>query len=183
MYQASFSSRLLPGERIIWTGQPSTGLLLTSRDTYLIPFSLVWFCFTVVWETAALTSTDADTFFVLWGAMFMGIGLYMVVGRFVSDAWIRSKTSYALTDQRVLIARSAPFAKFIAVNLARLSDVQLTERSDGTGTVRFGPQLAMTGARQGFGAWSPALDPVPQFLIITDARRVFDLVQHAAAKR
>ena len=182
MYLEAFSSRLLPGERIVWSGRPGKGIIITARDTFLIPFSLVWFGFTVFWESSVWNEEGAPSFFILWGAMFMTVGLYMVVGRFVGDAWVRSRTSYALTDQRVLIMRSAPITKFSSVSLARLPELELIERSNGRGTIRFGQQASMFGGRQSFGIWSPALDPVPQFLMIDDVRRVFDLAQQAAAK-
>ena len=181
MFQEAFNGRLLPGERILWSGQPGQGLLFTSRDTFLIPFSLVWFGFTVFWESQVTSQSEAPNFFVLWGAMFMCFGLYMVVGRFIVDAWLRRRINYAVTDQRVLIVRSAPFAKFVAVSLARLPEVQLSERGNGRGTIRFGQEVMMWG-RQGFGAWSPALDSTPQFLMIDNVRRVFDMIQQTGAK-
>lgn len=181
MFQEVFNGRLLPGERIIWSGQPGQGLLLTSRDWFLIPFSLAWFGFTVFWEFGVTSQSEAPDFFVLWGAMFMCIGLYMVVGRFIVDAWLRRRIQYAVTDQRVLIARSSPFAKFVAVSLARLPDVQLSERAGGRGTIRFGQDVVVWG-RQGFGAWSPAMDSTPQFLMIDGVRRVFDIIQETGSK-
>jgi hypothetical protein len=35
-------SRLLDGERILWSGKPGQGLLLIKRDFVLIPLSLYW---------------------------------------------------------------------------------------------------------------------------------------------
>ncbi len=43
----AFQGRLLNGERVVWEGQPAGGLLLSSRDTFLIPFSLFWCGFAV----------------------------------------------------------------------------------------------------------------------------------------
>lgn len=181
MFQEAFNGRLLPGERILWSGQPGQGLIFTSRDTFLIPFSLVWFGFSVFWEFGVTGQDETPVLFVLWGAMFMCVGLYLVVGRFIVDAWLRVRIEYAVTDQRVLIARSSPFAKFVAVSLARLPDVQLSERGNGWGTIRFGQDVVMWG-RQGFGTWSPALDSTPQFLMIANVRRVFDIIQKTGAK-
>ena len=49
MFQSDFKDRLLPGERILWTGRPGQGLMLTRNDMFLIPLSLMWFGFTVFW--------------------------------------------------------------------------------------------------------------------------------------
>jgi hypothetical protein len=37
---SDFADRLLKGERVIWPGQPGSGIILTARDWLLIPFSL-----------------------------------------------------------------------------------------------------------------------------------------------
>ena len=183
MFQSDFNDRLLPGERILWTGRPGQGLMLTRNDMFLIPLSLMWFGFTVFWTyEVTLGESAAPLFAQIWGGMFMLIGLHFVAGRFVVDAWVRRRIQYAVTDQRVLVNRSPPFGKFSAVSLAHLPEAQLNERSDRRGTIRFGPEMALFGRRQGLGTWSPALDATPQFLLIDDARRVFDIVQRAAAK-
>ena len=184
MIDDELRGRLLSGERIAWRGQPGRGLILTPRDAFLIPFSLIWCGFAIFWTIGA-TGIGAPGFFTLWGSMFIGIGLYFVAGRFAVDAWVRSRTFYAVTDQRILIARAAPFRKFTAINLAQLADVELVERASGRGTIRFGHEEPIWGFGRrggGWGGWSPALDPTPQFLAIDDVRRVFDLIQRASQK-
>jgi len=174
-----FAGRILPGERVVWSGQPKQGLMLTSRDILLIPFSLVWCGFAVFWTFSA-TSMGAPGFFDLFGLMFVSIGLYFVFGRFVFDAWVRRGLHYAVTNERILITRPAPFGRFTALKLGEWRDIDLNERADGRGTIRFGQPVAVWGNR-GMSAWSAALDPTPQFLGIEGARRVFDLVQRAQA--
>ena len=180
MVHDSFSGRLLPGERIIWSGPPGQGFILTQRDILLIPFSLLWCGFAVFWEASVLNGRGSSGFFIIWGAMFVCIGLYFVAGRFIVDAWVRRGMSYAVTDRRVLIVRSAPFSKFMAVSLAQIPDADINEHSNGRGTIRFG-QAASMWVRQNMGIWSPSLDATPQFLMIDDARRVFDIVQASKA--
>ena len=176
MQSEILAGRLLPGERVIWTGRPGQGLLFTSRDIFLVPFSLVWCGFAIFWTIGA-TDADAPGFLDLWGAMFVLIGLYFVAGRFVADAWMRNGLHYAVTDKRILIARPAPFGRFTAVSLAALPDIDLQERASGKGTIRFGQPALLWGGRQNMGLWSPAFDAAPQFLMIENARRVFDLIQ------
>ncbi len=179
----SFSGRLLAGERLLWTGRPSTGLLFTSRDFFLVPFSLIWLG--VVVSTFGSMFGHGENFqaagpmFILFPAVFLCVGLYVAFGRFAVDAWLRSATRYAVTDRRILIARSGPFSNFTALGLDRLPDTQLNEGGGGRGTIRFGSQTSLFGNR-GFGSWNPALDPTPQFLAIENVRDVFNIIQRQA---
>jgi hypothetical protein len=179
MNRGDFTGRLIDSERIVWSGRPSRGLLLTGRDFFLIPFSLLWGGFALFWEAMVLVRS-APGFFQLWGVPFVLFGLYLIAGRFIVDACLRANTSYAVTDRRVLIVRSG---KTISLDLDRLSEIQLAERRNGSGTLRFGPSAVYWGRTSGgFGYWSPALDPTPQFIAIADARSVFDLIQRTARR-
>jgi hypothetical protein len=182
--EADFQGRLLPGERLLWTGAPPPGLLLTSRDGFLIPFSLMWGGFAIFWEWGVVTGmgkgNQAPDFFMLWGVPFVLIGLYLIFGRFLFDAWVRGATSYAVTNQRVLILRSRPSFKFTAFALDRLPELSLNERADGRGTIRFQPGAsAWGGYNNSWSGWTPGLD-MAQFLLVPDARNVFDRIQKAA---
>ena len=124
---------------------------------------------------------ERPIFFKLFGALFVLIGLYIVAGRLLLDAWIRRGIYYAVTDKRVLILRSAPFSKFSALSLDQLPGVDLSERADGRGTIRFG-QAVPYWTESGFYGWTPSLDPVPQFIAIADARKLFDHIQRLRLK-
>lgn len=172
-----FPARLLDGERVLWTGRPGQGVRFTARDGLLIPFSLLWGGFAVFWETRVVAG-NAPFFFRLWGVPFALAGVYLILGRFFVDAWLRANTRYAITNRRILIVRSGTFGRLTSLDLDRLPDLQLTERADGSGTIRFGaPAPYLAG---GWAIWTPALDPVPQFIAIENAQRAFDQIQRAA---
>ena len=177
-----FAERLLRGEKVIWRGRPKQGLMLTRRDALLIPFSLVWGGFTIFWESTVLRMQNVPLFMALFGAVFVLIGLFLIIGRFFVDAWIRTGVFYALTDRRILILRSRPSMSFQAVSLERLPEATLNETSNGRGTIRFGPALSIWNNRAmgGFGAWVASLDPIPQFLAIDDVKKVFASLQERA---
>lgn len=175
MNGSDFPARLLDGEKILWLGRPGQGLLFTGRDCFLIPFSLLWCGFVIFWETMVVRS-NAPGFFKLWGVPFILAGLYLTVGRFAVDAWLRGKTRYALTSRRILIARSGAFGKVTSVSLDRLPEVQLTERADSRGTIRFGPPAPYCGWG-GWNSWTPASDATRQLIAIDDAQNVFDQIQ------
>jgi hypothetical protein len=172
---------LLPGERIRWSGQPARGIVFTTQDLFLVPFSLAWCGFAIFWTVMA-TSGGAPIFFALWGLMFVAVGCYFVVGRFAIDAWLRSRTHYVVTDRRILIERAPPFSASVAIGLAQLPNLTLREGRNGRGTIRFGSSSSAFGNRS-FGVWSPSLDPTPQFIAIEDVRSVFNLIQRQADDR
>src|SRR5580704_8775894 len=171
--------RLLTGERIVWSGRPAQGLLFSGRDWLLVPFSLLWGGFAIFWEGSVLVM-NGPIIMQLWGVPFVLIGLYLVIGRFILDAWIRSGMQYAVTNRRILISRSGPFGKFTAVSLDRLPDASISESAGGRGTIRFGEPAPLWGRRNSFASWTPSLDPTPQFIGIEDARNVFDQIQRAS---
>jgi hypothetical protein len=181
MDTSNFHGRLLKGEKIVWWGQPAQGLLLTSRDWLLVPISLLWGGFVIFWETSVL-SVNAPIFMKLWGVPFVLIGLYLVGGRFLLDAWIRHGIYYAVTNQRVLILRSRPSSKFSAMSFDQLPVVNLSEGAGGRGTIRFGQEAPYFAGRS-FSSWTPSLDSTPQFIAIEDALGVFDHIQRAVATR
>lgn len=181
-----FTGYLMPGENLIWWGQPRQGFMLSCRDVFLIPFSLLWGGFALFWE-ATVVRSGGPFFFRIWGVPFVLMGLYMIAGRFVTDVWVRRNMLYALTDQRVLIVRRRPSFKFTALNIDQLPSAELEEAGDGRGTIRFGASSLFgafaVSSRGGFGIWSPALDPTPQLLGIEDVRNVFNQIQKLIALR
>ncbi len=183
MSSSALKAKLMPGERILWDGRPAQGLLFTGRDLLLIPFSIVWLGFIVFWLWNVI-SQGAPIFFYIWGSLFLVFGMLFLVGRFVLDAQLRSRTIYAVSDQRILILRSAPFAKFTSIDLDRLLEVNLEGDGRSRGHIRFGPSTSLIGSRS-FSTWVPSLDPVPQFLGIVAPSTIFELITKAsrAARR
>jgi hypothetical protein len=170
-------SRLFAGEKLLWSGQPWQGLfLLRANDLFLVPFSLIWAGFAIAIPGQMLFRGGfVPPFpFLLVGLLFPLIGVYFALGRFLIDAWLRSATSYAVTSQRVLIERSGPFRSNKSLDIDRLPALELLERGDGSGTIRFGTTSWFMGNRMGM--WSPSTDPVPQFLRIDNVRNVYELI-------
>jgi hypothetical protein len=180
-----FQPYLFTGERILWSGQPKQGLALSRSDLFAIPFSLMWGGFAIFWNYGVWTdfpNTGAgdDWFFKLWGLPFLAIGLYMIVGRFFYDAWVRNRTYYAVTSERVLILRTSPTAKLTSRDIPSLPMFELTEHRDGTGTIIFDSEdvgYSWYGRNRGFGWLQPA-SANAQFFQIDNPRRVYELIRN-----
>jgi hypothetical protein len=160
--------------------------VLNGRDTFLIPFSLIWGGFAIFWNAMVwLAPFDAKSggggspiwFFKLWGLPFLVLGLYLIAGRFFHDAHIRRKLFYAVTEQRVLVLRGS---KITSLDIRRLPRLELSEHRDGTGTIAFEASNNMWGGPRGFSWWLPALGSATQFFRIQDPRKVYELIRNQA---
>jgi len=175
--EREITRQLEPGERLLWSGSPREGLVLRPSDAFLIPFSLMWGGFAIVWEFMAFRS-GAPFFFPLWGVPFVLVGLYLIVGRFFVDAAMRSRTAYGLTDRRILIIAGLFSRSIKSVALKTLTDITLTERRDRSGTISFGPLSSV--ARFYGGSWPGASATLPPcFELIPGAKEVHARIRQA----
>ncbi|TBX19589.1 hypothetical protein [Nioella sediminis] len=109
----SWQGILAPDEAILWQGQPHTainwrGLInpLTLMGVFFTGFSLFWIG--MAYAMTANTSVPFPfSFFPLFGLPFLAVGLWMLGGRLLLDAWLRGRTWYTLTNQTAFIARNA----------------------------------------------------------------------------
>jgi hypothetical protein len=167
-----------PGEHLLWSGQPRTGIRLRAQDAFLIPFSMFWCGFAIFWETSVVR-TGAPFFFMLWGVPFVLFGLYFVFGRFLTDARGRARTYYGVTNERILIVSGILTRQTKSLQLRTLADVSLTQRGDGSGTITFGSAPYINtffpaGSWPGAGRYAP-----PSFDLIERAKDVYDIIRKA----
>jgi hypothetical protein len=174
----SIQRQLDPGERVLWTAQPKQGVLLRSSDAFMIPFSLLWGGFAFFWEWSVIHS-GAPLLFVLWGIPFVFMGIYIVVGRFFVESLQRSKTHYAVTNERVLIVDGLRKKTVRNVPLSGLTDISLSEHANGTGTITFGPNPLPVMFRS-LSAWPGMRERLGlHFDVVPDAKAVFDLIRNS----
>lgn len=173
------TSQLLPGEHLLWKGQPSMGLILRPIEALLIPFSILWGGFAIFWN-ASVWTTDAPFFFKLFGLPFLLAGAYITIGRFLIDMRLRGRLVYLVTDRRIVIAKNARGASVRSVDIRRLPALELSERPDGSGTIRFGSGGNWFSGNN-FGIWQPTFDSTPQFIHIPHVRQVYELIHRQAS--
>ena len=172
-----FRGELDTGERIIWSGQPKQGLMLRASDAVMIPFTLLWGGFAIFWESTVLSS-GAPFFFRLWGIPFVLVGLYIIFGRFFFDSAQRSKTYYALTNERVIIISGVFTQNTKTLNIKKLPEINISTKSDGSGTITFGASHPMAWMYSGSGFPNTGrYNIAPSFEMINDAKIVYQHIK------
>lgn len=170
-------------EKLIWCGRPKQGTVFRRSDVYMIPFSLLWGGFAIFWEIMAISIPNEKAgaiaiVFPLLGIPFVVVGLYIIFGRFIHDAKNRAKTFYGITNQRVIIV-SGLFSKGVkSLNIKTLTDLSLSEKSDGSGTIIFGQENPWALL---FGAGSfPGItgSNTPKFELIQSAKNVYNKIRN-----
>jgi hypothetical protein len=176
---AEFQPYLGSGERILWTERPARGISLRPADLFLIPFSMMWLGFAGFWEWSVVRM-GADPFMLVFGAAFFLFGFAVMVGRFFADAWIRSRTIYALTGHRALVLRRAWSERLLTERLP--AKVTLQRNGRGGGSLVFGggawsPFDFASGMCAGF--WVPSLADRVQFIGLPDVMEPYRLATGA----
>lgn len=120
---------LVEGEEVLSLRHPQQGLIFRKRDIPISAFMLVWTSFAAFWTIGA---TAMGGPFGLFGLPFLGVGLYMLLGRHFMNAKKRKDTVYALTNHRLLIKAAGSLTSLPLENLA---SINLTESGDDGGTI------------------------------------------------
>ena len=192
------------GESLLWSGQPRKGIVFRGSDVFMIPFSIMWGGFAIFFAASVLFSTRHDggspVFVgVLFAIPFVLIGLYMMFGRFIVEAVQRQHTCYGVTDHRAIIVtgladqRPAPDVGLVtalvatlsprrvkSLDLRTMSNVSMTERSGGSGTITFGPENPYQLAGMG---WSGIGTATPSFDMVEQVKSVYALIRDAQQNR
>ncbi len=144
--ETEFQSDLIPGEKIYWSGQPDPSVIFTVADSFLIPFSLIWGGFWIVWELGGLLmyhlakpSRSIPLSFTLFGIAFGCVAFYMIIGRFFFKAWKKKRTFYAVTNSRILIVTETFGRQLQAQFLNQTPVISKSIGPNGIGLLSFSP--------------------------------------------
>jgi hypothetical protein len=177
--QMIIQKELDSGERLLWAGTPKQGVIFRGSDIFMVPFSLLWGGFAIFWEIMVLQIPSekagaVSIVFPLFGIPFVLIGLYLIFGRFIYDSKKRAKTFYGLTDQRAIIV-SGLFSRGVkSLNLKTMSDVSLSEKANGYGSIVFGQENQMMSMFMGGGFPGMGGSTTPKFELIENAKQVYN---------
>jgi hypothetical protein len=156
-------------EKLLWTGNPRTGIVFRKTDIFFIPFSLFWFGFVCFW---CFMAARGSGLFALFGIPFAIMGIYLVAGRFYLDARKRKNTIYGITNKRIII-KSGVFSREIqSFNIKALPQLILELKNDASGTISLAPSnYQMTNSTQ-----FPFMKQQPGLEFIENAQEVYDLI-------
>lgn len=173
---ARLRPHLMSGERILWADRPSQGIRLERRDAYLIPAGLFVAGLTLfnlrLWRDDGIDPGNLTA-----ALLIVGGALYGALFRFVHEAWLRRHLLYAVTNQRVLIARGALCDSH---DLAWLPMLDLAHEKGGRGTITFDP-----GEEASTWSLTPnsTLTNGSRFYRIPRAATVYELICRASRDR
>ena len=178
-------SYLDSGEKLLWAGRPAQGVVLTPEDWSLMPWGVVGLGIAVYnfWPTKApepLKSPSPFALFVATGLLFIGLGIYLLVGRFCANRLYRSRLIYGITDRRAIIISGLRRRSVQSIYLSSLSALTLEERRDGSGTIYFGDPPSYLRGASGIGFWQGL---GPQFFRIADVKTVYTIAQEAMQRQ
>jgi hypothetical protein len=125
-------------EQVLWTGEPRATFLPDPRDRYFIPASVVFLLVATWWFLSAL---GAGSLLDVWIAgPTLLLALHLSIGRLVLRVDRRRRTTYAITDRRVLavIDGATLHTNAIARDAVRALEI-VPDEEHGTATVRFAP--------------------------------------------
>ena len=183
-------------EQILWQGKPRGGIDWAKVFDLQTFFGLFFTGFAVFWVSMATQigegMRNAPTFFQffpLFGLLFVGIGLNMVIGRHLWDAYKRSGTHYTLTNKAAYIA-SQPLGRrsLQRIGIEEMTSPTLIDTSPGA--VHFAERLVTytrhrsrnrNGIAFSTGGKSTTVRQPYGFERIDDARQVYRLHRDAHA--
>lgn len=172
IFQSELRKYLDKDENLLWTGKPRAGIIFRLSDIFVIPFSVLWCGFAIFWVVGA---SKGSVVFALFGVPFVIAGLIFVFGRFIIDAKQRENITYGLTENRVLIKSGFLSRNIRSLNIKTLSDIELIEKNDGTGTILFGPKSPFSTFESSMNWW-PGIDSNAQIDLIPNARKVYNQI-------
>ena len=133
--QTLFQNEMLKDEKIVWSGQPKQGFVLTGGDIFAILIGLFFLSIGGFFEHLAIQSFDL--FQMIFMLPFILVGLYVVFWNTIYKNYQKKRTYYAVTNQRVLILINSSNKKVDSKLISQIPVLNKTIKKDGSGTIQF----------------------------------------------
>lgn len=108
----------------------------------------------------------------LFPTLFLGTFAWLVGGRVFNDAFRRSRTRYALTSERAIVATGLWRVTVRSAYLDRIIEIGLSVEDSGRGDVYFGDPATFGERRQSLAGFEPST--AVTFELLDDAQQVHD---------
>jgi hypothetical protein len=184
------TAELDPGERLLWSGQPHQGVTLRGQGFRRPLLGLLTGSFCACWGysafTAAMTQRNSQALIaLLLGTPIVAGGIWVMFGRYFTDARARARTYYGITNLRIILVWWSFGSRRMATwPLRALVPPILNQRRDGSGTITFDVEPKR------YLAWSPVGKTTRNFSgdkqyegpwldMIDQAKDVFDIINRA----
>lgn len=161
---------LMENEKVLWEGKPSATDLLTLKDIFFVPFTIIWFGGVLFLGGSALL-IGAPSFFKLVDFFFICVGAYMCVGRFFVKYKKRKRTLYVLTNFRALIFVGKTVK---SVSYKEIRFLEKKVKDDGSGSIIFAKPEESVFMIDTVSLLSQD-DPIG-FMAIPDAEKVYKMI-------
>ncbi|MBN4064444.1 hypothetical protein JYU04_01760 [Dehalococcoides mccartyi] len=176
-----FSNELMTGEKVIWAGKPTNPPLFINYDLFIIPFTFLWLSvpISILFSNSDESSTVALPI-MIFPYIFMIMGLYLLVGRFIYKRWMQARTRYALTDRRAMSLEPSIFGgeSLRTADLKQTNQISKKTMKSGRGSIAFGGRSGIIGiyANSGLDLFTlGASAGIVEFYSISDLDGVYRL--------
>ena len=171
-----FSEDLADGERVLWYGQPNKNRLFTSADAVNIPVSLFLLAFSAWWTYLAII---VNAWLLCVSIPLFLVALHLLVFRFLVKRYVKGRTHYALTDNRILLIYDGRDQRQIqSIPYTEVKDVRMTLAGQG-GSLYFDVYGYVAVSR----AASQRIDNTGLTRGVGDANAFFDLTDPKSVLR
>ena len=136
--QQQINQQISSSERVLWADRPKRGSVVQWSDVRLSIFGVIWLGMLIPHILLIFKDGGGPFFPKLFMVPFLLVGLYYLFGRYIHDAWLRSRTFYGLTDQRVIIISGLFGTSVRSLPMKSLPELNLKEKSNGSGSIVFG---------------------------------------------
>lgn len=144
-------SRELVGERVLWAGSPDRWRY-ASKHWATAAFGVPFVAFAIFWTyqaahvPAKAEATRFSVFFPLWGLMFVGFGLSMLLSPLWA-AWVARNVYYVVTDRRAIIFEKQLRLKVSSFARESVAGFERVSNGGASGNIIF--QRLTTGSGRG----------------------------------
>jgi hypothetical protein len=183
--------KLLPNETIHWYGKPNPWVIFAFGDSFLIPFSLLCGAFAFYWEyttfnleSQILSGGPFTYLYPITGIPVVLVALYLIIGRFFYKFWKKTKTTYAVSNKRLMVITQTGTRKERFQFLNHIQTIKKYVGKNGSGSLAFG-DLGRGGAFTNAGIFLIDNDfqGIVSFFDIPDAEAVYQLVDQLRPKK